>query len=195
MECAKCDKKLCANGKNCCKEISEKIMKEYKKDENLKIATVSSYIEGTYYMKKNRLEEIIEFCKLMEYKKIGIAFCIGLENEAKILDKILSNYFKTYSICCKVCGIDKDKLNLTKINPNNKESMCNPIGQAEILNKKETDLNIIVGLCIGHDILFQKYSRAPTTTFLVKDRVLAHNPVGALYSKYYLKKMLKNFKE
>ncbi|WP_421077303.1 DUF1847 domain-containing protein [Methanothermococcus sp. Ax23] len=195
MKCAVCDKKLCADGKNCCKkEISEKVMKEYKKDENLKIATVSSYIEGTYYMKKNRLEEIIEFCKLMECKKIGIVFCIGLENEAKTLDKILSNYFKTYSVCCKVCGIDKDKLNLTKINPNNRESMCNPIAQAEILNEKETDLNIIVGLCIGHDILFQKYSRAPATTFLVKDRILAHNPGGTLYSKYYMKNIFKDSK-
>ncbi|AEH06134.1 DUF1847 domain-containing protein [Methanothermococcus okinawensis] len=188
MQCAKCNEKSCAKGKNCYKEISEKAMKEYENDENLKIAKTSSYIEGTYYMKKTRLEEIIEFCKLMEYKKIGIAFCIGVENEAKTLDKILSKYFKTYSVCCKVCGISKDDLGLTKINPNNRESMCNPIAQAMILNEKNTDLNIMIGLCIGHDMLFQKYSRAPTTTFLVKDRVLAHNPAGVLYSKYYVKK-------
>ena len=187
MKCSQCNKKLCYAGKNCRKEITEKIMDEYKKEDNLKIAKVSAYIEATYYMKKTRLEEIIEFCKLMNYKKIGIAFCIGLENEAKILDKILSKHFDVYSVCCKVCGIDKDKLNLTKINPNNRESICNPIAQAEILKEKETDLNIIVGLCIGHDILFQKYSRAPTTTFAVKDRILAHNPIGALYSRYYLK--------
>lgn len=68
--------------------------------------------------------------------------------------------------------------------------MCNPIGQAEILNEIGTDLNIIVGLCIGHDILFQKYSKAPTTTFIVKDRVLSHNTAGAIYTKYYLKKLL-----
>ena len=187
MKCAKCHKKLCMDGKDCKKEITEKVIKEYEKDENLKMARVSSFIEGTYYMKKTRLEEIIEFCKLMEYKKIGIAFCIGLESEAKTLDEILSKYFDTYSVCCKVCGIDKDTLNLTKINPDKKESLCNPIAQAEILNEKETDLNIILGLCIGHDILFQKYSRAPTTTFAVKDRILAHNPIGALYSRYYLK--------
>jgi uncharacterized metal-binding protein len=45
-------------------------------------------------------------------------------------------------------------------------------------------------LCIGHDILFQKYSKAPTTTFIVKDRVLSHNTAGAIYTKYYLKKLL-----
>ena len=190
MRCAKCNEKLCKNGKDCKKEITEKLINEYHKDENLKIARVSSFIEGMYYMKKTRLEEIIEFCKLMEYKKIGIAFCIGLEDECKILDEILSKHFKVYSVCCKVCGIDKDMFNLTKINPENKESMCNPIFQAEVLNEKETDLNIIFGLCIGHDILFQKYSKSPTTTFVVKDRVLAHNPIGALYSKYYLKTLL-----
>ncbi|WP_456372001.1 DUF1847 domain-containing protein [Methanocaldococcus sp.] len=193
MKCSKCIKKLCYIGKNCGKDIIKELLEEYYKKENLKITKVSSYIEATYYMKKTRLEEIIEFCKLMDYKKIGIAFCIGLENEAKILDEILSQHFDVYSVCCKVCGIDKDILKLKKINNNNKEAMCNPIGQAKILNEIRTDLNIIVGLCIGHDILFQKYSNAPTTTFIVKDRVLSHNPAGALYSKYYLKK-LKNLK-
>lgn len=45
-----------------------------------------------------------------------------------------------------------------------------------VLNDLQTDLNIIVGLCIGHDILFTKYSEAPVTTFIVKDRVTGHNP-------------------
>ncbi|ENN96630.1 hypothetical protein J422_01283 [Methanocaldococcus villosus KIN24-T80] len=188
MRCARCNKKECKNGKNCKEEILDNILEEYKKEENLKIAKVSSFIEGNFYMKKTRLEEIIEFCKMMNYKKIGIAFCIGLEREAKILDEILSKHFEVYSVCCKVCGIDKDKFELTHINKEQKETMCNPIAQALILNEKKTDLNIIVGLCIGHDILFQKYSKAPTTTFVVKDRILAHNPLGAIYSKYYLNK-------
>ena len=54
-------------------------------------------------------------------------------------------------------------------------------------NKETTDLNIILGLCIGHDILFTQHSEAPVTTIVVKDRVLAHNPVGAIYSNYYLR--------
>jgi len=66
--------------------------------------------------------------------------------------------------------------------------MCDPIGQAIILNSCETDLNIICGLCMGHDILFSKYSKAPVTTFIVKDRVLAHNPVG-VFNKYYVNKL------
>jgi len=66
--------------------------------------------------------------------------------------------------------------------------MCDPIGQAIILNDNKTDLNIICGLCMGHDILFSKYSKALVTTFIVKDRVLAHNPIGAL-NKYYRNKL------
>jgi len=59
--------------------------------------------------------------------------------------------------------------------------MCNPITQAEFLNKEKTDLNIVIGLCVGHDSLFMKYSEAPVTVLAVKDRVLAHNPLGAVY--------------
>jgi uncharacterized metal-binding protein len=71
--------------------------------------------------------------------------------------------------------------------------MCNPIGQAMMLNNAETDLNIIMGLCVGHDSLFMKYSEAPVTVLAVKDRVLAHNPLGALYlsDSYYKNKLYK----
>jgi len=70
--------------------------------------------------------------------------------------------------------------------------MCNPILQAEILNNEETELNVVIGLCVGHDSLFYKYSNALTTTLITKDRVLAHNPVGALYqTDTYYSKLLK----
>ena len=45
-----------------------------------------------------------------------------------------------------------------------------------------TDFNIVIGLCVGHDTLFLRHSHAPTTVMIVKDRVLAHNPVAALYT-------------
>ena len=69
--------------------------------------------------------------------------------------------------------------------------MCNPIFQATLLNEQETDFNLAVGLCVGHDSLFYKYSMAMVTTVITKDRVLAHNPVGALYcaESYYREKL------
>jgi uncharacterized metal-binding protein len=72
------------------------------------------------------------------------------------------------------------------------ESICNPIFQARILNEQKTDLNVIVGLCVGHDSLFIKHSDALVTTLVTKDRVLAHNPAAALYtSGFYYKRLLK----
>ena len=122
-------------------------------------------------MKLTRLEEIIMFAAGIGYTHIGIAFCIGLKDEAKIL--------------CKVCAVSKSDMGVPKIKEGRYESICNPIGQAHLLNESNTDLNIICGLCIGYDILFTRHSNAPVTTFVVKDRALSYNPVGALYSNYY----------
>ncbi len=65
--------------------------------------------------------------------------------------------------------------------------MCNPIVQAEILNEAQTEFNIMLCLCVGHDSLFLKHIKAPTTVLAVKDRVTGHNPMAALYtsSSYY----------
>ena len=187
MNCIDCKKKECYQGKDCTK-IKQNVINIYKSKDNFKIMRTAAFVESKYYMKLTRMEELRRFAKNMEYKHLGIAFCIGLSNEAKTLKEILEKDFKVSSVCCKVCGIEKDKFNLTKINADQDEIMCNPIGQAVILNNCKTDLNIILGLCIGHDILFTKHSVSPVTTFVVKDRVLAHNPVGALYSRYYKKK-------
>jgi uncharacterized metal-binding protein len=65
------------------------------------------------------------------------------------------------------------------------EAACNPVLQAQLLNNAGTDINIIVGLCLGHDMLFTMNSKAPVTTLIVKDRLLGHNPVIALYSNYH----------
>ena len=71
------------------------------------------------------------------------------------------------------------------------EALCNPVLQARLLNKEKTDLNVIIGLCVGHDSLFIKYSKAPVTTLITKDRVLGHNPAAALYtSGFYYKRLL-----
>ena len=69
--------------------------------------------------------------------------------------------------------------------------MCNPAGQAQLLNEAKTQLNALCGLCVGHDAIFAKISEAPVTTLIAKDRVLAHNPVGAIYSAYIRKQLIK----
>ncbi|MCQ1535045.1 DUF1847 domain-containing protein [Methanosarcina sp. KYL-1] len=184
MKCALCNEKECRTGKDCT-DIIEEISYRGKDLVSMK---VSAEIEARYYMEKTRLEELVLYAQGMGYKKLGLAFCIGLEKEAGVIHRILARDFEVESVCCKVCGLSKDDFGLEKLYGDGFEATCNPIGQAKILNKKGTDLNIIVGLCIGHDILFTQNSKAPVTTLAVKDRVLAHNPLGAIYSGYYLKK-------
>jgi uncharacterized metal-binding protein len=64
------------------------------------------------------------------------------------------------------------------------------VAQAKLLNRAGTDMNCIVGLCVGHDMLFTKYSDAPVTTIVVKDRVTGHNPVSVLYGQNFYYKRL-----
>jgi len=191
MKCALCEKKDCYSGKDCVDLADES--KKYYTGENLVSIKVSASIEAEYYMQKTRLEELILYAKKMNYKRLGLAFCIGMEKEAKIVNEILEKHFEIHSVCCKVCGIDKNSLDLKTLhNYEGVEAMCNPIGQAFVLNNESCDLNIILGLCIGHDVLFTEHSKAPVTTLAVKDRVLAHNPLGAIYSGYHLKKRFKD---
>jgi uncharacterized metal-binding protein len=185
MKCAVCEEKDCYQGKDCTK-IMEQARKKYVGND-LKSMEVSTGIEAEYYMKKTRLEELILYAKGMGYEKLGIAFCIGLANEAKLINQILEKDFEVCSVCCKLCGMDKKDFKLPKLRDDRYEAICNPIGQAMIMNNERTDMNIILGLCIGHDILFTKHSKAPVTTLAVKDRVLSHNPLGAIYTKYYQK--------
>jgi uncharacterized metal-binding protein len=151
--------------------------------------TASAAVEAEGYANLTRVEELIEFSKKMGYRKLGIAFCVGCAHEAKTLQEILESRFTVVSVCCKVCGIEKSEFSLKTIRNNPHETICNPLGQAALLNQAETELNVIMGLCIGHDILFTKNSSAPVTTLLVKDRVLVNNPAAVLHSPYWKYKL------
>jgi uncharacterized metal-binding protein len=187
MKCALCENKECSSGKDC-SNVAEEAASQYKGD-TLKMAKNAAYVEATYYMQKTRIEEVIEFAKIMGYEKIGIAFCIGLSKEAETIHQILARHFGVHSVCCKVCGLRKHRFDLKPVRGADDEVMCNPVGQAKVLNQAGTDLNLIVGLCMGHDITFTKFSEAPVSTLVVKDRVLTHNPCGAIYSRYYLRRL------
>jgi uncharacterized metal-binding protein len=185
-ECARCKTKECYEGKDCF-GLSDEARSGYSEDA-LRSMRVSGEIEAEHYMKMCRLEEIMTYAKKMGMRKMGVAFCVGLSAEAELLDGILTSQgFEVHSACCKICGIDKADVGVPKMHGDDGgEAVCNPVGQALRLNQCKTDMNIVVGLCVGHDMLFTKRSEAPVTTFVVKDRVLAHNPVGAIYSGYYL---------
>lgn len=198
-----CKGKFCRSGElditlsncPCNEEEQESIKALYADGENRKIACCSAATEAEGYCQKTRLEEIMYFANRCGYKRLGLAFCVGLSKEAGMLQKILkANGFEVDSVACKNGSVPKEFLGIKesgKVRPGTYEAMCNPIGQAVLLNKAGTELNVMLGLCVGHDSLFIKYSEAPVTIFAVKDRVLAHNPIGALYLSdgYYRDKL------
>jgi len=160
-----------------------------------RMARCAAAVEGTYYGSLTRVEEIIAFARRLGAAKIGVATCIGLMEEAKVFVKVLeANDLEPYSVICKVGSVDKTAIGIPeelKVQKGSYEAICNPILQARLLNRQRTDLNVIVGLCVGHDSLFIRHSRAPVTTLITKDRVLGHNPAAALYNiGFYYKKLL-----
>ena len=168
----------------------EEVLNLYKEPDNKKAMIAAAEVESEGYLRDCRVEEVIRFAKKLNAEKLGIATCVGLLRESKILAKILRNHgFEVYGVACKVGGIEKTAVGIDKKCEEIGKSMCNPIMQARLLNKAQTDLNLVMGLCVGHDSLFYKYSEALATTVVTKDRVLGHNPAAALYTAegYYSK--------
>ena len=156
----------------------------YADPEIRRIAQASALVESEGYCRWTRVEEIAQFAHRLGYRKLGIATCISFVDLARTLSGILESHgFQVASVACKSGGIAKEAIGLRddqKIRPGGHESMCNPIAQAELLNRAGCELNVVLGLCVGHDSLFFRHSRGLATTLVAKDRVLGHNPVAAL---------------
>lgn len=173
------------------KEDEDWAMGKYDEGRNHDIMVASAEVEYEGYCQWTRVQEIMEFARKIGARKIGIANCIGLINEARIFARILrANGFEPYSVICKVAGKAKSSVGIPKECERIGSAMCNPILQARLLNRAHTDLNVVIGLCVGHDSLFYKYSDAYVTTLVTKDRVTGNNPAAALYTaqSYYKKK-------
>ena len=170
-------------------DLTEEVLAEYHNRDNLEFARQASRQEAEGYIGRDlgyanvrpgkpRIEEILDFTTRMRYQKIGMAFCMGLQKEAGMVEKIFSSRgLKMVSAICKIGRVPKEALGLKddeKIAVGKFEAMCNPILQAEVLNREKTDFNILLGLCVGHDSLFLKYADAPCTVLAVKDRVTGH---------------------
>ena len=158
------------------------------------LACLAAKVEAAGYGVWPRLREIMEFSRMAGFTRLGLAFCVGLRREALQVTKILEdNGLTVISVICKTGAKPKEELGLRddeKVHPGQFEAMCNPIAQAMLLNTEKPDLNILLGLCVGHDTLFIKYSDAPITVLAVKDRVTGHNPLAAIYASHYFRSKL-----
>ncbi len=137
--------------------------KNYYSEEDIQImkTTEDSKVYGV-----DRTDEIIAFAKEAGIKKLGVAYCISYRREAQsIIPRLEKEGFEVISVDCKY-----DKLAFSDILEGYNGIACNPAGQAAYLAKNTTELNIVLGLCLGHDIIFNSKSKAPTTTLMVKNR-------------------------
>ncbi len=124
----------------------------------------------------DRIQEIIEYAGTAGLNRIGIANCITFNKEADKLEEILSAAgFIVDKVNCRY-----GKIPFTDLVPGYKGISCNPAGQAKFLEEKGTQLNIMMGLCLGHDMIFNARSKAPVTPLIVKDRKLQHFTLGRL---------------
>jgi uncharacterized metal-binding protein len=163
-------------------------MAAYDEPETLRMMQTAAQVELEGYCRWTRVREIMEFARRMGYTHLGIATCVGLIRESRILAEILrSNGFTVTGIGCKVGAIPKVSMGIDPVCAEIGPNLCNPVLQAALLTEARTELNIVMGLCVGHDSLFYRHSEAPVTTLVTKDRVLGHNPVAALYTagSYY----------
>lgn len=182
--------------------LFDRCLTEYEKPEILEFARQASIQEGDGYdgrdlgyacvkPLKPRILEIMEFAEKMTYTRLGLVFCVGLRKEANIVEKLFSTRgFEIISVVCKVGRVSKKTIGIRdeeQVAPGQFESMCNPILQAFVLNDEKTEFNVLMGLCVGHDSLLFQYATAPCTVLAVKDRVLGHNPLAAVYNvdSYY----------
>lgn len=177
VNCLYCTSKECMEGKKCpyIKNVDLPECNSGQK-EMLNAAIDLSFEDER---KLCRMSEVVYYCLEMNYRRIGIAYCTDLNEATEILVSVLKRFFDVIPVCCMISGKNRE----------NGNPACNPIAQARILNIMKTDFNIIVGLCLGADSIFTNESKAPVTTLFVKDKSLANNPIGALYSDYYLKEV------
>lgn len=174
MDCTKCTLKGCRKASPC-SDRSKDYLESYSSQENQHYTkTASRLIDNGRAGSLTRLEEIVEYSKIRGYKHIGVAYCYGMEKEAVALRKYLEKEtFKLSMVSCTVDGLKESQIDPDKINDT---VSCNPLGQANILNSAGVEFTILMGLCLGHDILLQKNLTMDFTTFIVKDRVTKHNP-------------------
>ena len=202
LSCVDCGIHKCAHNRGnypdfCMTEnMDEGVLKEalekYMEPDNNALAVTSAKSEYENYGKRTRVEEVMIVAKGIGARKLGIATCLGLIEESKALARILRAHgFEVYGVACKVGAVPKSQIGIPAECEAAGRTMCNPILQAMLLNRAGTQFNIAVGLCVGHDSLFFKYSDAFVTNLISKDRVVGHNPAAVLYNlNSYYKRLL-----
>ena len=175
-------------------EELEESTREYPKQGVVEVYKASCAVHEHNGGMTPRIEEVMLYARELGLKKIGFAACVSMADELGLLVKLFTGAgFEVYAASCQMGGIEPEKRGVPEV-AGLQGSGCNPIAQAAMLNKAGTELNLVVGLCLGHDILFNRYSKAPVSTLIVKDRAMGNNPAAALYGYHRRKELFRHFK-
>lgn len=128
------------------------------------LAYHAARVEADGYCRWTRIREVRELARRMGYRRIGLAHCRDMHREAALA----ARYLREHELEPVLPPLATD---------------CDPLGQAALFAEHDCDFNLIAGMCVGHDALFIRHSRAPVTSLVVRDLRLRHNPVGALYTR------------
>lgn len=186
-DCLGCRERVCLVGRGC--PLSGPPQEAGPGGEVLRMLDAAADISCEEERLLCRLSELIYFALEMKYRRVGVAFCVELFEPTEILVGVFRRFFEVFPVGCKIGGHRLDEPPDMSAGPGYGDQhriACNPMGQARALNRLGCDFNVMVGLCVGADAVFARASEAPVSTLVVKDRSLAHNPIGALYSEYYL---------
>ena len=151
-------------------------------EQNRRIINAAAYSAHMGHREKlDHLQETILFARKFGARKIGIATCISLASEARFTAKALRKEgFEVVGAICKVGCITFGDLNVPCDERGPEAVLCNPLYQAQLLNEQNTDLNVVIGLCAGHDALLFKHADAPCTVLTAKDFRYDHCSIHAL---------------
>ena len=108
--------------------------------ETARIFQAAAEVEGLFYSQLTRVEEVMVFARRIGARKIGIATCMGLIDEAQAFARILraKGFEDVCAVACKVGAVAKERAGIAddvKVHPGCFEPTCNPIMQARILNE------------------------------------------------------------
>lgn len=176
VDCLACESRECVSGRACPFDLGPEARPPLRGEE-ARIREVGLDVSAEIDPKLCRIAELVHFGLGVGYRRIGLAFCWELHREIEVLVPVLRRFFDVVPVCCRIGAASAAGA---------ERSVCHPVAVARLLAAAGTELNVAAGLCLGSDILFASRSRAPVTTLFVKDRSLAHNPVGAIYTRYHL---------
>lgn len=161
-------------------EVMARAREEYRREASVARTSWEAFarLVGHGGASRSRLEHVMEFSRSMGWKRIGMAGCARYLPLMHAAGRVLAEF--GFASACFSCKVGGNKFPDIAIEKDSDWTLCNPLGQALLLNEWGADLNVAFGLCMGHDLIFQHYSDAPVTTLVVKEKISDDDPTATL---------------